>query len=434
MLVWCIPLSLFLLPNAVLNMAGIDYMGSQGSAFGKLHPVFYLCAVGIGLTLLPGIRHKRSAAEWIAGSFRPLLLAGSLAALAALILARTGGGDVSAALVTFVMPALLAYLLQYASEGDRRVFSAFITAFFVINSLVGLLEMASAWRLLPYYIGDRVVTFDPRPTALLGHPLSNALLTGVILLSLVTRQIASGITTGQFLQLALHMTALFAFGGRAALLLAIVVAAIYMARYSGLFVPVKVGQSMRAFLLASMGLVVLAAVVALGVAETMADRLLYATDSTGTRFAALRLPGILSAQEWLIGAEPAARILHRSTLNTPYGIELSPIAMIHAYGLPIAALLIAATWQLLFRWARTSFPGADYVVFFFILATLTSLSIGSKSLLISQMLVILFALRPIGNEAASTQEDWHNRLYQPGDFRPPGGIFYGFWSAYRIRR
>jgi hypothetical protein len=153
-------------------------------------------------------------------------------------------------------------------------------------------------------------------------------------------------------------------------------------------------QRLRALALAAFGLALLAILVALGVADPLFERLANAADSTNTRLAALRLPAMLTAREWLIGADPAARAAYQTALDTPYGIEIAPVAMVLVYGLPLTALLLVATCQLLLRWSRDSFPGARAVVLFFVMATMTSLSIGSKSLLISQMLVILCALHP----------------------------------------
>lgn len=387
-----IPVSLFLLSNSLLNVLGINYMGSGGSAAGKLHPSFYITLVAVGLTFL--LARRAPVQTWIKRSFVFPLVAASIATLAAIVLGRPGSGDSSAALVTFLTPALIAYVLQFASERTRLFCTRFMAAFFITNSLIGLVELGTSWRLLPYYVSDTVITFDNRPTALLGHPLLNALMTGVVLLSLVTRQITDGLPLSAQLQMALHATALFAFGGRASLLLFVLITTVYVIRHSGLLVRVRVRQSARSMLLALLGIVFFGILSVAGVTEALFERFVSASDSTNTRFAAFELLNMLSLTEWLIGTDTSARAYYLMILETPYGIEISPIAMIYVYGLPIAFLLLVSVYQLLFRWASNSFAGARYVVMFTILSSLTSLSIGSKSLMISQMLIILFALRP----------------------------------------
>lgn len=406
-LLWGSALSLFLFSNSLLNELGVGYMSAQGSALGKLHPSLWLSAPTATLVALRLVRVDRPIPLGVSGSWRPMLVIGLAAALTSATLSRDGGGNVSAALVTFVGPALLAFLLQHATPRDLRGMRLFLAAFFVANSLVGLAEAATSWRLLPFYVADEVITFDTRPTAILGHPLTNALLTGVMLLALLIRQLASGLRVVAIGLMALHLAALFAFGGRAALFLTLAIAGLILLRA---LATSSALQRPRAVVLASCGVTALATLFALGLADPLLDRLASAVDSTNTRYAALRLPAMLSLKEWLIGAEPAARAAYQSVLDMPYGIEIAPIAMVLAYGLPLTLLLLVATCQLLLRWSHNSVPGTRYLVLYFALAVTTSLSIGSKSLLLSQMLVILFTLHPVASLQAQPQIAAHRPL------------------------
>ncbi len=387
-----IPVSLFLLPNSLLNLIGINYMGTGGSALGKLHPSFYLSLAALGFTFLLSRSVAGHFSNAVKGTYRLPMAAAILTTFVTMILSRSGTGDFSAAIVTFLTPAIVAYVFQFASTKSRQFIYNFLVIFFAINSLVGLVELVTSWRLLPYYVSDQIITFDRRPTALLGHPLLNALLTGAFLLAMITRQITLGQKVPQLLQMALHGAAIFAFGGRASLAFLVIISGIYALRHSGLIVRAKVRQSVRSMALVISGILFFVVLTVTGVTETLLDRFVNATDSTNTRFAALSLLEMLSFREWLIGVEGPARTFYLNVLQTPFGIEISVIAMIYVYGLPLAALLIWSTYRLLFQWASNDYPGKRYLVVFFIMSTLTSLSIGSKSLLISQFLIILFCL------------------------------------------
>lgn len=387
-----IPVSLFLLPNSLLNLIGINYMGTGGSALGKLHPSFYLSLAALGFTFLLSRSVAGHFSNAVKGTYRLPMAAAILTTFVTMILSRSGTGDFSAAIVTFLTPAIVAYVFQFASTKSRQFIYNFLVMFFAINSLVGLVELVTSWRLLPYYVSDQIITFDRRPTALLGHPLLNALLTGAFLLAMITRQITLGQKVPQLLQMALHGAAIFAFGGRASLAFLVIISGIYALRHSGLIVRAKVRQSVRSMALVISGILFFVVLTVTGVTETLLDRFVNATDSTNTRFAALSLLEMLSFREWLIGVEGPARTFYLNVLQTPFGIEISVIAMIYVYGLPLAALLIWSTYRLLFQWASNDYPGKRYLVVFFIMSTLTSLSIGSKSLLISQFLIILFCL------------------------------------------
>lgn len=399
-----IPVSLFLLPNSLLNLIGINYMGTGGSTLEKLHPSFYIGLVAVGLTFMLRNLGKAEIPPWIRGTYRLPLAAGLATTFVTFVLSRSGTGDISAAIVTFLSPAIFAYVLQFAGARTRQFIYKFILAFFLVNSLVGLTELATSWRLLPYYVSDEVITFDGRPTAMLGHPLLNALLTGVFLLAMITRQITLGLPAAYLAQMALHAAAIFAFGGRASLAFVVIITGVYALRHSGLIARAKVRQSVRSMALVVCGFVFFAILTLIGVTDALLDRFINATDSTNTRFAALTLLELLQFKEWLIGVEGPARSYYLNILQTPFGIEISVIAMIYVYGLPLTILLVYSTYRLLFQWARNGYPGARYTVAFFIMSTLTALSIGSKSLLISQVMVMMFALRE-QNQSIIRKED-----------------------------
>ena len=63
-------------------------------------------------------------------------------------------------------------------QDDKRRAALIIHAILCANALLGLYEYLSGWRLTPYVAGTLLIEVDWRSTALLGHPLANASVTG----------------------------------------------------------------------------------------------------------------------------------------------------------------------------------------------------------------------------------------------------------------
>ncbi|MDQ0319708.1 hypothetical protein QO002_001846 [Pararhizobium capsulatum DSM 1112] len=336
---------------------------------------------------------RRNISLWIRNGWRAPCLCAGFALSIVSFLARSGGGDLSSIIVTFLAPGMLAYALQFASRRTISIVSTFLAFFFVANSMLGIFEFLSGLRLLPFYAADQLITFDNRPTALLGHPLINALLTCAVLLISLSKLVSLGLALRRLFCAGLHLCAAVVFGGRAALVLSGCLATFFLFRHFGVLSKVRVFFSRRAMTLALLGLICLAMLFMSGIADPLLERFVASAKSDHARIASAAVLTQLTPVEWLIGMEPDLRRAYQAMLETPFGFESAPIAMTTAYGLPLTLLLLLSTWSLLSRFARDAFAGSRAVIVYLMLASWTSLSIGSKSLLISQMLIILLCAR-----------------------------------------
>lgn len=426
---WLLAVSLFALPNNLLVGAGIRYMSGEGSLLEKLHPSFYLlCLICVMTAMLRPVAW-RAIPDWLRRGW----LLPSLAALVSLavvaLMARSGGGDLSSLVITFLAPAMLAYVLQFAGTRAVSATSGFLALFFIANSGLGLFEFLSGWRLLPFYAADQLITFDNRPTALLGHPLVNALLTGAVLLVSLSRLVSFGLSPGLLLAAALHLCGLLLFGGRAALVLCLGLAAFMLLRHFGVLSRVLLAFSRRAMMLCALGLLALTVLLASGIADPLLERFAASTKSDQSRLATVAVLSQLTFGEWSMGLEPEMRRVYHAMLNTPFGFESAPIAMTAAYGLPLTVLLLFSAWCLLSRFARQA--GQHITVTYFMLTSATSLSIGSKSLLVSQMLLILFCAR-MPKASPAIKPERAASAFRRFAFRPkrvPGALVAGGGSA-----
>lgn len=387
-------LALFILSPNLLYAVGVPYTVSAGSQLAKIHPAFYGAIVLLAVFRLRGVPRGHALGRADAAA---LVLAG-VAMMAILLVAATtserGGGELSALVVTYLLPALVVLVLGYANPRTLAAIPALLGVMFLVNSTVAIVESRSGVRLLPFVAGDAILSFDRRPTALLGHPLTNATLTGGWVLLSGMRLFRSRLRAVPLGVCAFHLLALVCFGGRMALvatvgLLALFVLVITMTRLA------RGGggrEVLRALGLALLACLLVPLVIRSGLADLVLARFADGRGSDETRVAALQILASLDTTQWWAGVPGSLREALQMRVRSGYGIELSWVALIVIYGLPIAGALLGATLLLLAATSAGRGLPAGLLSLYFVAVTFASLSIASKSLLISQVLVLLLCI------------------------------------------
>jgi hypothetical protein len=385
---------LFLVSPNLLFLLGVGYSSPTGSQLEKVHPALYLAVVLLAIALLSRLprpnflARAQGAAYWLAAAAISSLL------LFAAVSVESGGGELSGLLVTYLLPALAVLVLGYADEATLKRLPGVIGVFFLVNSTTGLVESASGARLLPFVAGDALLTFDYRPTAVLGHPLSNAMLTGGWLLIQMMAGFRNGYRPSLLAVCGYHMLAMLAFGGRASLVLMVVIFFVYV--LYRVLARLSVGQGtqevLRALAIAALASLTVPIVIWSGAADAIIGRFLDSQGSDETRLAALQILASLEPMQWWTGVPVSIRAALQASAGSEYGIELSWVALVVTFGLPIAAILLIAMFNLLRAVGRRSGAEGLLLSTYFIAATFTSLSIASKSLLLAQFLVLLICV------------------------------------------
>jgi hypothetical protein len=384
---------LLLLSSNALYMLGINYHMGGGSPLEKLHPAFYI--ILLCLPLFGVMRRPRAGPLRLDNVAFPaccmLLAAGMMVAWA--WFSPNAGGELSAPVVTFLMPALLLLVMSKASGRTVIFIGSLVGWFFLANSTMGIIGSLTGYNLLPQVAGARLID-DPRPTGLLGAALLNAQLTGVWLLYGTLSGIRNGFRPLNILELVLHGAALVAFGGRSALALVALLVGIYT--LYRIYHAAITGRGRSLISLAAVAAVVAVAgplALKAGLADVLLQRIGDDGGSADTRLAALHAITMLSPQEWLTGIGPSQRNTMLLILNTPAGIESFPLALWVTYGLPITLLTSAAA---IFAMARLAGPLGGigmWITIYFFASSAASLSLGSKSISLSLFVLILVALR-----------------------------------------
>jgi hypothetical protein len=257
---------LMAISGSMLWQIGYNYDGLQGSPLTKLHPFTYFIFAALAWRALQSgdavgyVRAKsarRPAAAW--------LLALSVLLVVTAVL-RAGPG--AAGFVdTFGGPAVFALLLDDYDEADLRPLVIVLHAVMTANALMALFEFASSTLFFPYRLDGVAHLEDTRSTALQGHPLINAALTGVYVLSLMggAKQIPAGLRA---LMILMQFAALVVFGGRTAIVVSLTLTPLFGVYY--VFASLRRG---RVSLLATAAVAAVVPLLALGVVVALASGL-----------------------------------------------------------------------------------------------------------------------------------------------------------------
>ncbi|GAC1331523.1 MAG: hypothetical protein NVSMB26_10000 [Beijerinckiaceae bacterium] len=401
----------------LLAVHGINYDSAGGSALDKIHPGTFVAVLALAARLCAAPHPWRTLQRLL--SAEPGLLiylaALSLLALYIVVVARS---PVSPLVDTFLLALVLVLLLQGLDERVARLLALLVVGLLAANAMIGLVEFSTGWRLIPLAVPEGV-TSDPtrtdlvfdwradlatdwRATALLGHPLENAMLTGAFLVCLAARGSAWLGTASRLGLGMLGLLAMFAFGGRAALIFSgVFIAAAALAGLARRLV------SRRPFDLRLVGgLLVAVPLVAIavtmigeaGLFDRMAQR--FSVDE-GSATARLTMWALFDPVPWrdLILAPDQAVVKTGQLLEgLEFGIESFWVGFALNYGLVMTAILMIGLAAFVISVARSCGRGAMAVFLFFFAVASTSTSLSSKTtgFAILTAMVLLILRRDLG--------------------------------------
>jgi hypothetical protein len=307
-------------------------------------------------------------------------------------------------------------LLADLDEGAARRLAWLVGAILAANAVIGIIEFATDWRLISIDLPENV-TDDPRhaagalfdwraalardwrPTALLGHPLTNAGVTGVFVATLCVRD-SSWIAPGvRFPLLILQTLALFAFGGRASLVAtAIVLAATsvgWLLRFVGGGLRFSLRQSAGVLLIVPFLLAGVGALVEYGYFDRIMDRFSNDFGSAAARSTMFDLFRSFSIEDILLGPDPAVYATQQRLEGLEFGVESFLVGFVLNYGALLTMLLLAGLGAFCAALARVSGRGAGPALFVFFVPALTATSLSSKTTVfgVAVALILLF-VRP----------------------------------------
>ena len=390
--------ALFSVSSLALNNIGSSYESAGGAFYEKIHPASWLAFAAL---LFHALSHPSPRAFFgEALNAYPGLLVYFLAFAALLqhiIFAQRVA--FTPILDTFLAPAALFLCLAHSAPERRRTLALLLHVAMLANAALGLYEFLSGWRLTAFaeVFGDASSEPDWRSSALLGHPLTNAMTTGVYALTLAQ---GGGWRMPAALRppaLALQCLAMVVFGGRAALVIlaALLVVSLCLSLWRG-SLGARVNLLQAALVLAALPLaaVLLDQAFATGFFDRLIERF---TDDKGSAQSRLVLTQILSQFSWselLIGPDPGKLATLQEMEGVEFGIESFWIGFVLAYGLVASCFFFIGLAFYCRELLRATGRGAWLVLLFYIAVASTSVSISAKTLTLAQLTVILLLCLP----------------------------------------
>ena len=394
---WGLVLTLLLVTGYVLTAVGIPYATTAGPMVAKVHPASWLA---IPTVLLWG---------WASGGIggfvgrvaitRPGLVAFGLATL--LLLFQTAVVvklPITPVVDTFVLALLLFVAIDATDTAERAHLATFLHAIMALNALLALVEYASGWRLTPLFeLDGTVMTYEWRASALFGHPLLNAFVTGNYLVMLAfgaTLRLSPMIRAAL---MGLSALALIAFGGRVALVVAVAMVALAGLLGGARMLAghrVKIDHVVFAIMALSVAVIVGVIFVDLGAADRFLDRFSNDYGSAQTRLSMLRIFGDLTWEQFLLWPDPELIGQAQREYSIRIGVESSEVGFVANYGLVVTIVFFVGLATLMRELVVATSPKALWSIVYFVAVMSTSLGIAAKTTVLAVFVLFILVLVP----------------------------------------
>ena len=384
--------------GSALYVFGWQYADTGGSFIEKLHPASLLsvalllfAASASGNTLTGLLNIVRSHRYLV-----PYFLVIALLVAHSIFVVKL---PFTVFIEVFLVPAIVFLLLGDLPPALARRLALLIHVLLFANAVLGLAELAYGFRLTPLVVNGELLEDEPRSTALLGHPLGNALLVGSYLLILALgggRDLPAAVRPVCFV---VNAASMVAFGGRAASLALILALVLLAARR---FLEVARGATFdpRSVLAGIAVLPVLAITIfglqELGFFSAFAGRIADDEGSASARIEMFELLRHVSWSELFFGPDPQVIATWSRLLGLDYGIENFILSYTLSYGAIATAILVAALIQFCRHVYAALQPHASWVFVYFFAVCMTSTSLSSKSTIFTVLVMLLMILlRPM---------------------------------------
>ena len=290
-------ISSFILGGYLLENLGIKYVSEGGNPLVKIHIYSYVLLLSVAfLTLKKGISKPLD-------NLRELKTVWLISTISVFIVIMYGlyrfGTSGMAYLIDTIVSALFAiYLLSQLTNEHKDKLLKLVAYLLFINAVIAILEFILGKTLVEAsFLGFSHF----RSTALLTHPLNNALITASLALLLVNK-----IKVPVFIYFTAVLISLFAFGGRGAAGMFLVGFAIITLPKSMRFFTTGIKISKLKFALGqAFFLLTLIAIILILTLTPVGERIiskLYIDGSAQARFDVFIILEQLSISEWLLGA------------------------------------------------------------------------------------------------------------------------------------
>jgi hypothetical protein len=406
----------------VLLNFGFNYDDAGGSVFEKIHPgTFIALAVLVAALVAQGnpLTALIDIAEQNPGTTVFIAMIGVMISYSIAIV----GMPFTAFFDTFLAPVVV-FLLFKDMRDERAIrFVWLIHTMMTLNAIIGIGEFITGERLTPIIANGMIIDDDWRSSALLGHPLANASLTGAYLLAMAVGgadDLPKPIAALCFL---VNAAAMVVFGGRASTVILLAILAV-LAVIGG-FRILRGGRFDKSTVLAALILIPIVAITIIMLAEAgffarFLERFVDDKGSASTRVEMFELFRYLTWYEFLFVPDPDQITTLKRLYGLDFGIESFWVSFVLSYGIIPAIAFFASLFLFCRDLLREIRPGGIWVLIFFFLVASTSVSLSSKSTVFAVLVLLMLVML---------------RRRQPQSSREPafsGGPFVTLNSGHRV--
>lgn len=376
---------------------GLNYDETGGSPLEKVHPATMLSVAVLGFAAL----HKRNPLSGLMSGLLAYPGTAFFLLMITLLVVHSiwvVGLPFTFFFDTFLAPVLVFFLFKDMREGRARRFVWLFHTLMMANAIVGILEFATGFRITPLVASGLVIEDDWRSTALLGHPLANASLTGAYILALAlgaARELPPALAVAGFI---IASAGMVVFGGRASSVILLVMLAAFGLSRAAEFARGK-RFTTRAIISALAALPVLSLCLG-GLAEAgffdqFIERFFDDQGSAGTRVEMFELFKHISWGELMLAPDAKQLATLRTIYGLDFGIESFLISFVLSYGVVPGIAFFGGLFLFCRDVVRTIRPGGAWVLVFFFAVASTSVSLSAKTPLFAVLtLMLLVLMRP----------------------------------------
>jgi hypothetical protein len=373
----------------VLMEIGIPYASAGGNPLLKIHPMTYLAIIAFAAAALsrgnPLVYIAECAAKFPGTAYFIVILI--IMIVWTLIVQRQ---PLTSLIDTFLPASLFVFLISDLTPRQHRLLTLFIHVAMNANAVLGIIEVTTGWRLTPIILDNAAVLWDWRASAFLGHPLENAMLSGVYLLMILFGADRSISPTLRIGIVVLQMLGLVVFGGRAAMVLAYAFVVLrVIALTGGVLRGRRFDARFAALIVMAVPIVIGAVLLAfdLGVFDRVIERFTNDGGSADTRVSILRIFNSFPLYDLLMGPDPDVLTEKTIAEGTLAGIESFVFGFFLQSGMLISIIffcgLAAISYDL---WRVGSRAGLIHIFYFYFVAA------GAASLSVKGQTLVQFAI------------------------------------------
>jgi hypothetical protein len=373
---------------------GFNYDEAGGNVFEKIHPATFVAAATL---LFAGFMQGNpltaliAALERYPGTALFVTMIGIMIAYSIKIVAL----PFTAFFDTFLAPVMVFFLFKDMREERAIRFVWLIHSLMMLNAVIGIGEFITGERLTPIVASGMVIADDWRSTALLGHPLANASLTGAYLLALVlggARDLPKPLAAGGFI---VNAAAMVVFGGRASSVILLMLLGVLAARAG--FRILRGKRFDKTVVLTALIVIPIAALALItleeaGFFDLFLARFIDDKGSAEARVYMFELFQHLSWYELLLVPDADQMATLKRIYDLDFGIESFWISFVLSYGIIPGLAFFAALFLFCRDVLRAIRPGGIWVFVFFFLVASTSVSLSSKSTVFAELLLMMLVM------------------------------------------